>query len=212
VFIMVITCLKWVTKPRKICLFVPLGFFLENQKTKPETSKKNSRLNYFVHVNTVTLSFHSFYCMKYKCSCFAFEVVLHIFGGIIEIYHACKWYLLNNTGFETRQISLACRLGKFVQSLNQYFLANTTYKHNIFLYNRLSLSPLHWGHYSIALHCHVEVTAEAIALHGTDNNTFSSRSSMFQQYIFSLKFQFSFYQYCLAYKKAGFFFACISLH
>ena len=41
-----------------------------------ETSKKNSRLNYFVHVNTVTLSFHSFYCMKYKCSCFAFEVVL----------------------------------------------------------------------------------------------------------------------------------------
>ena len=57
----------------------------------------------------------------------------HILGGIIEIYHACKWYLPKNTGFETRQISLAYRLGKFVQSLNQYFLANTTYKHGIFL-------------------------------------------------------------------------------
>ena len=44
-----------------------------------------------------------------------------IFGGIIEIYHACTWYLPNNTGFETRQISLAYRLGKFVLSLNQYF-------------------------------------------------------------------------------------------
>jgi hypothetical protein len=44
----------------------------------------------------------------------------HIFGGIIEIYHACKWYLPKNTGFETRKISLAYRLGKFVQSLNQY--------------------------------------------------------------------------------------------
>ena len=44
-----------------------------------------------------------------------------------------------NTGFEIRQISLACRrLGKFVQSLNQYFLANTTYKHGIFLYNHPS--------------------------------------------------------------------------
>ena len=28
----------------------------------------------------------------------------HIFGEIIEIYHACKWYLPKNTGFETRQI------------------------------------------------------------------------------------------------------------
>ena len=28
----------------------------------------------------------------------------------------------------------AYRLGKFVQSLKQYFLANTTYKHGIFLY------------------------------------------------------------------------------
>ena len=30
-----------------------------------------------------------------------------IFGGIIEIYNACKWYLPKNTGWETRQISLA---------------------------------------------------------------------------------------------------------
>ena len=45
----------------------------------------------------------------------------NIFGGIIEIYHACKWYLPKNTGCETRQISLAYRLGKFFQSLNQYF-------------------------------------------------------------------------------------------
>ena len=44
-----------------------------------------------------------------------------IFGGIIEIYHACKWYLPKNTGCETRQICLAYRLGKFFQSLNQYF-------------------------------------------------------------------------------------------
>jgi hypothetical protein len=57
----------------------------------------------------------------------------HIFGGIIEIYHACKWYLPKNTSFETRQISLAFRLGEFFQSLNQYFLANTSYKHGIFL-------------------------------------------------------------------------------
>jgi hypothetical protein len=28
-----------------------------------------------------------------------------IFGGIIEIYHACKWYLPKNTGWETGQIS-----------------------------------------------------------------------------------------------------------
>ena len=42
------------------------------------------------------------------------------FGGIIEIYHACKWYLPKNTGCETRQISLAYWLGKFFQSLNQY--------------------------------------------------------------------------------------------
>jgi hypothetical protein len=38
----------------------------------------------------------------------------HIFGGFIELYHACKWYLSKNTGFEIRQISLAYRLGKFV--------------------------------------------------------------------------------------------------
>ena len=59
----------------------------------------------------------------------------NIFGGIIEIYHACKWYLPKNTGWETKQISLAYRIGKFVQSLNQYFLANITYKYGIFLYN-----------------------------------------------------------------------------
>ena len=29
-----------------------------------------------------------------------------IVGGIIEIYHACNWYLPKNTGCETRQISL----------------------------------------------------------------------------------------------------------
>ena len=32
---------------------------------------------------------------------------IHSFWNSIEIYHACKWYLQKNTGFETRQISLA---------------------------------------------------------------------------------------------------------
>ena len=68
-----------------------------------------------------------------------------IFGGIIKIYHACKWSLLKNTGWESRQIALAYRLGKFVQSLNQYFLAKTTYKHGIFLYKSCQCrSTLQW--------------------------------------------------------------------
>jgi hypothetical protein len=29
-----------------------------------------------------------------------------IFGGIIEIYHACKWYLPKNTGWETKRLSI----------------------------------------------------------------------------------------------------------
>ena len=46
---------------------------------------------------------------------FVFSAFPPLPGYFIEIYHACKW------------------LGKFVQSLNQYFLANTTYKHGICL-------------------------------------------------------------------------------
>ena len=57
---------------------------------------------------------------------FVFSAFPPLPGYFIEIYHACKW------------------LGKFVQSLNQYFLANTTYKHGIFLYNTMSytLTPI----------------------------------------------------------------------
>jgi hypothetical protein len=54
---------------------------------------------------------------------------------ILQIHNARHEFVKKNTGIETKQISLDYRLGKFVPSLNQYFLANTTYKHGIFLYN-----------------------------------------------------------------------------
>ena len=59
----------------------------------------------------------------------------HIFGGIIEIYHACKWYLPKNTGWETGQISRA----------DKQFLLSLTYTA---VRTKCDMTTLFFYHYS----------------------------------------------------------------